>query len=408
VGSVEIRVDASVMLIVLLITWNLTVVFHRWHPRWGVLASFAIGLGGAVAYLASILLHELAHAVVARAHGVRVPTITLWMLGGVSSFEEEPTTPSAEFLTAIVGPLTSALLGASFFVLGALDAGPALAVPGDAAATMATRLASLGPLSTLLLWLGPVNLALAVFNMVPAFPLDGGRVLRSVLWALGHELVRATRVATRVGEAIAWTMIATGFAMALGVRVPLLGAGIGAGLWFALLGWFLAGAARRSGIRAVAMELLRGTPVRRVMRRDPRAVPASQSLQTLVDARVLRERADAAPASSREERTFTIVEGDRFVGVVSIGELRRVAVARWSTTRVDEIMTPASATPWLTPDDDAASAFDTMVRADVDRLPVADHEGTLVGVLVRHDVLRWVELHEGAPRATLRPSRPGG
>lgn len=399
IAGVEIRVDASVLVIVALITWNLAFVLSRWHPAWGLAASTAVGLAGAFAYLASILVHELAHAAVARAHGVRTPTVTLWLFGGVTSFERESPSPAAEFLTAVVGPLTSALLGAIFLVLGALQLGPALDLYDDPAYALST----LGPIATLLLWLGPVNLALAVFNSLPAFPLDGGRVLRSILWALGHDLVRATRAAARVGQLLAWSLIGLGLAMALGLHVPLLGGGPFAGLWLALLGWFLAGAAVQSGEHAVATELLRGVKVGRLMRIETLAVPLDASVQTVVDTRLIRSDA----------RAFPVADGERLVGRVSLGDVRKVAQARWPTTRVSEVMTPASALPVVRAEDDAVGAFEAMLRDDQPELAVIDDEGALAGVIHLRDVARWLALREERgglavlPRGS-RPSRPSG
>jgi Zn-dependent protease len=397
VAGAEIRVDASVLVIVGLITWNLGVALSRWHPTWGTPASIAVGLLGALAYLASILLHELAHTAVARTHGVRVPTITLWLFGGVSSFEQEPPSPSAEFLTAIVGPLTSALLGAAFLVLGALQLGPRLDLYGDTAIAVST----LGPTSSILLWLGPVNLALAVFNLLPAFPLDGGRVLRSILWAIGHDLARATRTAARIGQGLGWALVAIGLAASLGVPVPLLGGGPFAGLWIALLGWFLAAAAMRSGELAIATLMLRGAPIGRLMRVETLAVPSDASLQAVVDTRWIRS----------DEAAFPVVDGERYLGRVSRGALRTVRTSRWPTTRVADVMTRGEATA-VRPRDDAAAVFERMVREEESELPVVDAEGALAGVVHLRDLARWVALRdrEGArlervERAS-RPSRP--
>lgn len=395
VAGAEIRVDASVLVIVALITWNLGVALSRWHPSWGMPGAIAVGLLGALAYLASILLHELAHTAVARTHGVRVPTITLWLFGGVASFEREPPSPSAEFLTAIVGPLTSALLGAAFLVLGALQLAPRLDLYGDTA----TAVATLGPTSSILLWLGPVNLALAVFNLLPAFPLDGGRVLRAALWAIGHDLSRATRAAARIGQALGWTLVALGIAAALGVPVPLLGGGPFAGLWIALLGWFLAAAAMRSGEIAIATLLLRGVPASRLMRIETLAVPSDASLQAVVDTRWIRS----------DEATFPVVDGERFLGRISRSALGAVRTSRWPTTRVVDVMTRGgeiAARPW----EDCAEAFERMVREERTELPVVDAEGALAGVLHLRDLARWVALRdrrEGArPFDVARASRP--
>jgi Zn-dependent protease/CBS domain-containing protein len=389
--GIDIRVDVSVGLMVMLITWNLTVVLSRWHPDWGLPESFAVGLAGAIAYLASILLHELAHAIVARAHGIRVPSITLWLFGGVSSFEREPPHASAEFLSAVVGPLTSALLGAIFALLGGSALWPALQATNDPAEALAT----LGPVSSLLLWLGPVNIVLAVFNLLPAFPLDGGRVLRSILWALTRDLAKATRAATRASRAIAWSMMALGVLMALGVRVPVLGAGVAPGLWLALLGWFIAGAATQSWQRVIANELLKRVRVARLMRPQTLAVPAEASVQALVDTRVLRT----------DESAFPVADDERFVGLVSLEDVRKVPPSGWRFTRVAEVMTAREAVAVARPDDEASRAFEEMLNRELEQMPVVEDDDRLVGVLHLRDVMRWLELHEEGER-TVRTSSP--
>ena len=240
--GINIRVDWSWLLIFVLVVWNLASVFGGVHPDWGPALSWGTALVAALLFFGSVLAHELAHSLVARARGIPVRGITLFLFGGVSNIQREPPSAGAEFIMAIVGPLTSVVLGAILLVIGVASAGP---LP-NAAADPNQFLASLGPLTTLLLWLGTVNIVVGIFNMIPAFPLDGGRVLRSIFWAISNNLRKATRWASWIGQGIAWLMIVAGIAMVFGVQLPVLGTGPISGLWLAFIGWFLNSSASRS------------------------------------------------------------------------------------------------------------------------------------------------------------------
>ena len=184
--GIDLRIDWSWVFVFILLTWNLVAVFTMWHPEWTPAAPFWWPLAAAVLFFVCILLHELAHSLVAMAHGTRVRSITLFLFGGVSDIEREPSSPSAELLTAVVGPLASILLGLVFLLLAT----------GMTAASMSGATSAwdvfgrLGPMGTLLAWLGPVNLMIGVFNLVPAFPLDGGRILRAILWAVTRDFAK--------------------------------------------------------------------------------------------------------------------------------------------------------------------------------------------------------------------------
>ena len=235
-------------------------------------------LVAALLFFGSVLAHELAHSLVARARGIPVRGITLFLFGGVSNIQREPPSAGAEFIMAIVGPLTSVVLGAILLVIGVASAGP---LP-NAAADPNQFLASLGPLTTLLLWLGTVNIVVGIFNMIPAFPLDGGRVLRSIFWAISNNLRKATRWASWIGQGIAWLMIVAGIAMVFGVQLPVLGTGPISGLWLAFIGWFLNSSASRSYQQVVVQDMLEDVPVRRLMRTNPPTVPPDITIDSLV------------------------------------------------------------------------------------------------------------------------------
>ncbi|HVU01813.1 MAG TPA: site-2 protease family protein [Polyangiaceae bacterium] len=248
--GVDVSLDATLLVVFFLVATSLgRGTLPRWHPDWSPALVWAVSIGAAVAFLSSVLLHELSHAVVAKAQGTKVRGITLFMLGGIAQIDEEPATPGREFWMAIVGPFTSVAVG-----IGASAAGAwALHAehPGLVQSAPVQALRSAGAATTLLLWLGPVNLSLGVFNLVPGFPLDGGRVLRSILWALSKNRVTATLWAGAVGSAFGWLLIAVGVLMTFGGSVRFFGSGAVQGLWLVLLGWFLASAARASRERTL-------------------------------------------------------------------------------------------------------------------------------------------------------------
>jgi Zn-dependent protease len=241
-AGIDILVERSWVFIFVLMTWNLSSVFCAWHPDWRFFETIGIALTASLLFFACIVLHELAHSIVARRYGLRVRSITLLLFGGVSNLEEEPQSARVEALMALAGPVTSLLLGAAFLALALASTAVSLSDTG----TAWSGLAQLGPLVTLLAWLGPLNLGLGAFNLIPAFPLDGGRVLRSILWGLSGDLPRSTRRVAALGQIFGGLFIATGLAITFGVHVPFLDSGVASGLWLAFIGWFLHSAASRS------------------------------------------------------------------------------------------------------------------------------------------------------------------
>lgn len=240
--GIEVGVDWSWALVFLLTSWNLTAVFHGWHPTWALAGCVALAVVAALLFFSSVLAHEFAHALVAKSFGMSVREIRLFLFGGVSNIEREPPSPRAELWMAIAGPLLSLGLAVVFLSVASVT----LPLSGSNATEPRQTLASLGPISTLLIWLAPVNMMVGVFNLIPGFPLDGGRVLRAAIWKATGDLHKATLVASTVGRAIGRTFVLLGVAMALGARVPLFGRGAGNGIWLVFIGWFLSSAAKRS------------------------------------------------------------------------------------------------------------------------------------------------------------------
>jgi Zn-dependent protease/predicted transcriptional regulator len=379
--GIRIYIDWSWILIFLLVTWNLAGgVFPRLHPEWSLALNLGISLLASLLFFASVLAHELAHSLMAIARGIPVRRITLFIFGGVSDIEREPPSPGTEFLIAVVGPLTSLALGALFLFLGRAGLTAAGIIQDPLG-----LLARLDPLSTLLLWLGPVNLILGIFNLIPGFPLDGGRVLRSILWAMTDNLRRATRWATLVGQLVAWLFILAGIAMAFGVRIPFLGTGLVSGLWLAFIGWFLNNAAAQSYQQVVVSDLLEGVRVSRLMRNAVPTVDPGLPVSALVYDQII----------GGDDRSFPVVKDDQLVGLVCIEDVRKIPRSEWESTPVTQIMTPAEQLDIVAPQEDATAALQKLARRDVSQMPVVQN-GRLVGILRRRDILRWLEVHSEA------------
>ncbi|HMG32634.1 MAG TPA: site-2 protease family protein [Blastocatellia bacterium] len=378
--GIDIYVDWSWLFIFLLITSNLAAgVFPQWHPEWSFWLSWLVAAVAAVLFFVSVLLHELSHSIVARARGMRVRRITLFLFGGVSNIEREPPAPLTEFLMALVGPLTSIVLGVVFLIIGSLTAGSAAAMSDPVAS-----FARLDPLSTLLLWLGPINIVLGLFNLIPGFPLDGGRVLRSIVWAVTGNLHRATRVASAAGQFVGWTFIVVGIAMAFGAKVPVFGSGLIGGLWLAFIGWFLSSAAQSNYQQLLIHDLLEDVPVARLMKSNVPTISPHASVSSLIYDFIMKS----------DERGFTVVQDGRIVGLVTLEDVRKLPREAWEHTNIGQIMTPADQLVLATPEEDVSEAMDQLISRDVRQLPVV-RNGELVGMLRRRDVVKWLQIQSG-------------
>jgi Zn-dependent protease/predicted transcriptional regulator len=375
--GINIHVDWSWLFVFALITWSLASTFGQFRADWSTGMIWALAVLSALMFFASVLAHELAHSLVARAQGLPVLHITLFIFGGVSNIQREPDSPGGEFLMAIVGPLTSLVLGAVLLVAGSGD----LARVAGLVRRPQEVLPLLGLPSALALWLGSVNMLLGIFNLVPAFPLDGGRVVRSLFWALTRNLQRATRWATAIGQGIAWLFILAGIAMVFGAQVPLLGTGLINGLWLAFIGWFLSNAATRSYRHVVIQDILADVPVSRIMRRNPPVVPPDITVGTLVHEHVM----------GSDDYGFPVLQDGTLVGLVTLEDVRGVNRSQWESLTVREIMTPRDELLTVTPHDDGAQAFDTLMQRDVRQLPVLEN-GEWIGLLRRNDLVRWLQL----------------
>ena len=355
-AGVEIRLHLSFALIAGLIVVSLASHFGAAHPGWHPAGVWATSVLTAALFFFTLVLHELSHALVARSRGIPVRSITLFALGGVARIEREAADASTEFWMGIVGPITSAVIGAGC-LLGALLGGWTPSVPPAT------------PGTSMLVWLGIINLSLAAFNMLPGFPLDGGRVLRAILWWLRGDAVQAARWAARVGQVMAVGLIF------IGLLESFLGAGLSA-LWLVLVGWFLLGAAAHSVGQVVAEEHLRGLRVGDLMSRDCARVDAATSLRDFVREHLLKTGA----------RCFLVSEGGLVVGLLTPGELTAVERSLWAETPVRAAMRPLDELRGVSPEASASESLATM-GANVQQLPVMQ-DGRLQGVISRGDILR--------------------
>lgn len=378
--GVEVIADWSLLVIFALVLFSLgNGVFPEWHPGWSSALTWGVAAAAAVAFFASVLMHEMAHALVARVQGIPIRRITLFMFGGMAHMEREPPSPRSEFLMAIVGPITSVVIGLVAFTLAFFTVTPETAelMRSDPRASAM----AMGPVPTVLLWLGPINVLLGVFNLVPGFPLDGGRVLRSLLWWLTGDLRRATRWASGVGAGFGLLLIVAGAAMIFGFHVPVLGTGLGPGLWSMLIGWFLRSAAHGSYHQLLIRESLEDATASDVMRSKIVQVEADTSVQEFVDDYLFE----------LEQRFFPVVDGGRFIGMVSGVEAKHVTPEERESARVREIMTPATRLETLEPSDTVIDHLTQITRQGV--VPVVS-DGKVRGLLTSTDLQRRVAFFE--------------
>jgi Zn-dependent protease/predicted transcriptional regulator len=359
--GVDVGLHYSWFIIALLILLSLAGHFSMVNPQWSPVLIWTLALITTLLFFASIVAHEFSHAFVANARGMPVKSITLFALGGVANVERESVDAKSEFWMAIVGPITSAAIGIFFLAIaGVAGWRPQFGTPASA-------------LWAALVWLGYINIALAVFNMIPGYPLDGGRVLRSILWAISDDRVRATKMAARIGQAVAVAFIAIGFFRFF------TGAGFG-GLWLAFIGWFLASASASSYTMAEASVALSQVRVGDVMSRDCATVDGNLDLNTFAE--------DYFLSSGR--RCFAVVHGGRTAGLVTVNELKQVDRKRWPFTRVAQVARPLDTVRTVPPDTPLSEALELMLSANVDQLPVIAN-GELAGMVSRTDVLQYLQ-----------------
>lgn len=364
----SVRADPSWFVLALLIVWTLSAgYFPAVQPGLSPGLYLAMGLAAAAGLFSSIVFHELWHSLVARRYGLPIRGITLFIFGGVAEMEDEPVNPKAESLMAAAGPAASVVLAAVLAFAAAL--GPLAGWPPAVTAVLR--------------YLSGLNLALAAFNLLPGFPLDGGRLLRAGLWAWRRDIRWATRIAARVGAGFGTLLLMLGFLNAIGGR--LLG-----GIWWFILGLFLRGVAASSYQRLLIREGTAGHTIDEMMDRDPPRVPVTATVQRLVDDYFL----------THYHRTFPVVEGERLVGCVNIRRLKDIPRERWASASVRELLEPCGADNTVPPGLPVARAAGTLQGARNDQLIVAD-DSRLIGTVAAEDLSRYMAVRLEVEEATV-------
>jgi Zn-dependent protease/CBS domain-containing protein len=360
IGGIQIFIDWTWLLALAFFTWSLGAYYDATFPSWGLGTAYLIGAVSTILLFVTVLLHELAHSFTARSLGLPVNSITLFLFGGVSNLTTEPQTPRIEFSVAIAGPLVSLTLAGVFYLLHA--------VAGSGSSEV----------SAVLGYLASVNLILAIFNLIPAFPLDGGRVFRSIAWGVTGNMTRATRLATTVSQLFAALFIAGGLLEALGFGQFI------SGLWLAFIGWFLYNSASADSQQAVLDQVLRGVDVRDVMDPAPASIAPTVPVQSLVFDHLL-DGSQRAVAVQNPDGTL--------LGLVTLTDLRPLQQEDWSSTPVSRIMTPAAQLRTVVPSEDLRHAIGLLAGNGYHQLPVVEHD-RLVGMLNRDHVMQYLQLRQ--------------
>jgi Zn-dependent protease/CBS domain-containing protein len=354
----EVRLDLSWIFIAILVVWSLSEgYFPYFYQDLSTQTYWIMGVVGAMGLFVSIIVHEFAHSLVAQQFGMPMKGITLFIFGGVAEMGDEATSPKGEFLMAIVGPITSIVLAALFYW----------------GARLGQNLWST-PIFGVLEYLGFINAILAGFNLLPAFPLDGGRVLRSILWAVKKNLKWATRIASYIGVGFGLLLVV------LGIFSFFRGNYVG-GMWWVLIGMFLQGAARMSYQQILTRQALQGEPISRFMRRDPQTVPSSVSVQELVENYIYRHH----------YKMFPVTDDGKLLGYVTTKQVQEIPRDEWDRHTVGEIYLPSSAENTISPDSDAAQALNKMKDIGTSRLLVIEGD-RLRGVLSLKDLMDFLSL----------------
>ena len=356
IAGIEIGVHWSWLFIFVLITWSFADGILEEFFDWSTGRRWAVGVIIAVIFFVSILLHELSHSLVAKSRGIPVKGITLFVFGGVSNLGREAESAGEEFWIAIVGPLTSLGVGAFFAILWALLQGPAPNVAAIAG------------------YLAFLNAVIAAFNMLPGFPLDGGRVFHSIVWARNRDLLRATRTASKVGEYVAYALMIIGVIQFLAFN-PI------GGVWMILIGLFLRNASSSSYEQMVLETALQGVAAADVARTDYVPVPPTMLVAELVDEHMLAGRG----------RGYPVMAGEELLGLITLTDIRRLERDQWASTSVYRAMTPFERLHTVAPGEDAMRLLHMMGEADVNQVPVVDGR-RLVGIVSRGDILRLIQV----------------
>jgi len=352
--GIPIGLDPSWFLIFVLLTWTLAVsYFPGEFKNWPVAQYWIVGAVTAIMLFVSVLLHELGHSVIALRYKIPVRSITLFIFGGVAQIGAEPPSAVAEFWIAIAGPMVSFALAALFSLLQPIFTG-------------------IAPLLALAKYLAYINGTLSLFNLIPGFPLDGGRVFRAIVWGVTRNLRRATLIAANLGRVIAFLFIIAGV-------WQILAGNFGNGLWIAFIGWFLESAAVAQVRQQMVQGLLAGHTVSQAMSHDYTAIPADTTLQQLVDDHILETG----------RRCFMVKRGDETIGMLTLHHVKGVPRAEWATTTAAQAMSPTDQIKWTRPNAELWEALAEMDRDGVNQLPVMQ-DNRCSGMLSREDLVSFL------------------
>lgn len=354
--GIPLEIDASWLLVFFLVASSLTMSYlPEALPEESSVLYVALGVLTALAFFGSLVLHELAHSLVARAGGLKVTRVTLFALGGVSQMEDEPRSPGHEFLLAAAGPGTSVLIGLSLLgatvALVALDVAPVVWVPLE--------------------YLGVINLSLAVFNLLPGFPLDGGRVLRALLWALTGDMLKATRWASRSGQAIGVTLIA---AAVIGVLL-----GTFDFVWLAVMGWFLSNMSASAYQQQLLRSTLAAVPLRQIMSSPAQLAPADATLEEMAHSYFLGGR----------HTRYPVVEDGHVIGLIDLARVNDVPRDEWPSTLVRDVASADLASIVGSPGDSVDSVLSRLEPGGPGAILVVE-DRRLAGIVTRADVIRFI------------------
>jgi Zn-dependent protease/CBS domain-containing protein len=362
--GISIRLHYSWFFIFVLVTWALAGnYFPSAYPAWSLLTRIIAGIITSLLFFGSVLAHELMHSVVSQRQGIPVRSITLFIFGGVSEITEEPKQPKDEFRMAIAGPLTSLLIGGILF--------------GIYFAWRNTDTVAVQFITAVAFWLGYINLALGVFNLIPGFPLDGGRVFRSLWWWRSGNLQRATKISSKIGRVVGFLFIFGG--------IWLIFAGYWInGIWLALIGWFLESAATGSYRQLVLSEMLKGHVASEVMSRDCSVIKPDTTINQLVHDNIL--------ASGR--RCFPVASDGRVLGLITLHNIKAVPRGLWNEKIVGEVMTPFDKLKRVRPDEELSSVLRILLENDINQVPVVQ-DNSIVGMIARDNLISFIDVRSG-------------
>ena len=358
--GIQLRLHYSWFLIFALLTLALV------SPDWNSGFAWAIGVATSLLFFASVVAHELAHSLVGRTNGITVTSITLFIFGGMAMMTREASRPKAELKMAAAGPICSAVIGGICFLIWSFGPG-------------------MPPLvARMVLWLMVMNIALAVFNLIPGFPLDGGRIFRAVIWRRSGDFRRSTRIATRVGQGVGYFFISGGIAVAVLSLFGLSPFGLNSfsGLWLALIGWFLKNAAQTSYRQTEFRETLRRFSVAQVMITSYPVVPPEITLSRLVEEHIF-------PAG---HRLFMVASQDRVEGILTIDRIKSVPRQNWGVTRARDVMSPRDKLRTVQPSESALSALEQMSESNVNQIVVVSGE-RVIGLVTRDNLTGFLRTH---------------